>query len=172
MSSSRSSRSRAAIALTLLASVTSLTLDPSRALAQSASSTPETSAASPPLTSTPHARNGLVLGGALLFVLPYIASAIAATTSYTTDSGTEASRGVLWVPAVGPFILLGKASSAAAGVVLVADGLAQVGGLTMFSIGLAMPKSGVGVETRTGARLSVSPLLLNGASGASLTATF
>jgi hypothetical protein len=129
---------------------------------------------SPPPSRVPSGtRKGLVLGGALLFVLPYVASSIAATTGYTTDDGTTSARGFLFIPAVGPFMMMGNTSSAAADVFLVLDGLAQVGGLTMFVYGLTLPKSVLaGGDPANTVQIAITPLLSRGASGATFVAKF
>jgi hypothetical protein len=120
-----------------------------------------------------HVRRGLVAGGASLFVLPYLASAIAATTGYTMDAGTESARGVLWVPAVGPFIMMGSTRSAGLDALLVLDGLAQIGGITLFACGLATPEPVIAPNAPAEPpRVSLAPLVTRGGSGLVLMGSF
>jgi hypothetical protein len=68
---------------------------------------------------------------------------------------------------------MGNASSAGAEALLALDGIAQIGGLTMFVYGLASPKtSHAAGPTTSRVDLSIVPLLACGASGAWLVATF
>jgi hypothetical protein len=100
--------------------------------------------------------------GASLFALTYLASALVAATGYDSTSGTDTSRAALWIPAVGPFIMLGSVKAAGQDALLVLDGLSQVAGLTLFVYGL---------ESKTLA-VSVAPTAARGAPGASLFARF
>ncbi len=108
-----------------------------------------------------------------MLALPYLGSALGATTGYDTEDGDTNSRGALWIPLVGPFVVMGDTKSAGVDVVLALDGLAQIAGLTMLIYGLAspvvvlIPKVAAGPMT-----ISVAPLAERGASGASLVGTF
>jgi hypothetical protein len=118
-------------------------------------------------------RSVLVPIGASLFALPYLASAASAASAYGTDDGTSSSRAALWIPAVGPFIQMGSAGSAGAGVLLALDGLAQVGGLTMLVYGLASPPVFFAPsDDRSTPRISLVPLRASRASGAALFGIF
>jgi hypothetical protein len=111
--------------------------------------------------------------GASLFALSYLASALAATTGYSTDDGTSSSRTPLWVPAIGPFVMMGNTSSAGADILLAVDGLAQIGGLTMLVYGLASPKtSRAGGEATAPLAFSIAPLVAPGTSGVTLFTRF
>jgi hypothetical protein len=122
---------------------------------------------------TPRGRKGFVVAGATLFTLTYLASAIGATTGYVHDADTISNRGMLWIPAVGPFIMMGNTSSAAGNVFLVLDGLAQVGGLTMFVYGLLAPKTLVVPDAASSAaRISLVPILTSRSTGAALVGKF
>jgi hypothetical protein len=134
-----------------------------------ATPTPAPLSAPPP---PPAKAKGLIWGGATLFVLPYLASAIAATTGYADAAGTESARGVLWVPVVGPFIMMGNTGSGAADVLLIFDGLAQLGGLTMFVYGLTAPSKGPRTDTASRVEISIAPLVSRGVSGAMFTGSF
>jgi hypothetical protein len=124
-------------------------------------------------SNVPRARSNLVWSGASLFALSYLASSLAATTGYSADDGLSSTRTPLWVPAVGPFVMMGSASSVGAEVLLALDGLAQIGGLTMFIYGLASPKMTHASEgTKTSFVISIAPLLAPGAPGAALVARF
>lgn len=132
---------------------------------------PAPPAASP--SKLPHPNRELVWTGASLFALSYLASAISATTGYSTDDGLTSDRAVMWVPAVGPFVMMGTETSASSEVLLALDGLAQIGGLTMFVYGLASSKPmHTTSDGRSALRLSVAPLVTRSASGATLRVTF
>jgi hypothetical protein len=113
----------------------------------------------------------MVWAGASIFALSYLASAFSATTGYTADDGPMSSRTLLWVPAVGPFVMMGSTSSVAADVILAVDGLAQIGGLTMFVYGLGA-RGAAHVDTPSGPHVSVAPLVAHRVSGATLVLTF
>ena len=89
------------------------------------------------------ARTGLIVGGATMFGVPYLISALVAAGG--ADSGC---CGAMWIPVVGPFIQMTQwgagtdASSAEAGdIMLVLDGALQAAGLAMFIYGVAVPKT-------------------------------
>jgi hypothetical protein len=117
----------------------------------------------------------LVATGASLFVASYLASAVAANTGYLTVGATVSARSNLWVPFAGPFIMLGDATTTrATGALLVLDGLAQLGGATMFLYGLATPAK-VLMKNEPAARpaaISLGPLLARKTSGIMVNGTF
>jgi hypothetical protein len=127
-------------------------------------------------------KKALVASGASLFALPYLASSIVAASGYKsivaaggykTDAGTVSARGFLWIPAAGPFIMMGSTTSAAADVLLVLDGLAQIGGLTLFVYGAASPETVLAPDDGQGkAKISIAPLFTRGTCGAALVGTF
>jgi hypothetical protein len=117
------------------------------------------------------ARRPLVWAGATLFMVPYVASVLAATTGYLEPADTTSARGFLWIPAVGPFLMMGKASTAGQDALLVLDGLAQIGGLTLFVYGMTTPRMPGDARPKTG-ELEVVPMLAGGARGATIVATF
>jgi hypothetical protein len=111
--------------------------------------------------------------GATAFVLPYMASAIAATTAYPQDDGDTSSRAVLWIPAVGPFIALGDGYDALASFFLVLDGVAQVGGLSLLVYGLVTPAPAhVDDNDSTHAQVTFAPTLVHGAPGGAFAVRF
>jgi hypothetical protein len=111
--------------------------------------------------------------GATTFVLPYLASAIAATTGYPQDDGDTSSRAVLWVPAVGPFIALGDGYDALASFFLVLDGVAQVGGLSLLVYSLVSPSlAHADDDGATRAQVTFAPTMVHGAPGGAFAVTF
>ena len=119
------------------------------------------------------ARTWLVAGGASLFVLPYLASSLVASMGYDSNNGMESARAALWLPVAGPFIQMGHAKAPADEALLLLDGLAQAGGLTLFIYGLAAPRTVlVRDEIETHAKISLAPLVAPGAAGAVLAGTF
>ena len=148
-----------------LAVILALTLAPSIVHAQAAP------APAPPPSPAPAPRRPLVWLGATLFVLPYIASVIGATTGFVHADDMTSARGVLWVPAVGPFLMIGKGSTGGQDALLVLDGLAQVGGLSLFVYGMTIPR-GHADEPAKSVEVSIAPLLAPGASGAMLIGEF
>ena len=150
---------------------------PAPAHAQASAAMPAATPTTPAATSDPNvtrpAPSPLIWTGATLFTLSYIASAVGATTGYDDDAGLTSSRAILWVPVVGPFIQVGSTSSAGWNILLALDGLAQIGGLTLFVYGIATSPRPTAVRSApTALTLSVSPLIAPGASGATLVGTF
>jgi hypothetical protein len=129
--------------------------DPARANEPSSSGGSEAAKA-------PHREAVLARAGASLFALAYLASALSAATGYESTSGTDTSRAALWIPAAGPFIMMGNVKAAGQDALLVLDGLSQVVGLTLLVYGLdAKPLA-----------VSVAPSTAHGAPGAAFFATF
>jgi hypothetical protein len=128
-------------------------------------------------------RKGLVIGGAVLFGTTYLFSAFAATLGAATESdcyGTGCgSTGnpltALFIPAVGPFIQMAHSGNGAVGNFWLAlDGIAQVGGITMFAVGFAAPKT-VLVRNDLGSNgihLQLAPIVAPGRQGMGLIGTF
>ncbi len=109
--------------------------------------------------------------GATIFTLSYIASALVATTSYHSDTADTTPHGALWIPVVGPFIVMGKSSGAGPEILLALDGAAQIAGLTLFVYGQTTPKSPRADDTPE-VTVSVAPLVARGTGGASVFAAF
>jgi hypothetical protein len=102
-------------------------------------------------------RKGLVIGGAVLFGSTYLLSAFTATVgaanasencsinmAFGSNQGCNSGNPLtaLFIPAVGPFIQMAHSGNTAVGNFWLAlDGVAQVGGITMFLVGLASPKT-------------------------------
>ncbi len=124
-------------------------------------------------TSAPPRRNqGYLIGGTILFAVPYVASnvvglaySIGRNVSCSTDGDIELravagastptcpNRGYGWltVPFAGPFISLGGyPQDTGAAVALVADGVAQLAGGTLFVIGLVRRQDRAPAPERAG----------------------
>jgi hypothetical protein len=113
-----------------------------------------------------------MVGGASAFALLYFASSLAASSGYNSADGTTDPRGYLWIPVVGPFIVLGHTSSAISDVFLVLDGLGEAGGLAALFYGIASPRTvQVPADTKP-AKIDVVPLLGGGRSGAAIVGSF
>lgn len=115
-----------------------------------------------------HARKGLVIGGAVMFGTMYLLTALGAAIA--SDAGSNATA--LWVPAVGPFIQMGQSSSATGAFLLALDGVVQVGGLAMFTIGLAAPRTEVVRNDVGSLTIKVSPIVAGDSRGMGLVGTF
>ncbi len=124
-------------------------------------------------TSPPTRRNqGYLIGGAVLFAVPYVASSVVGLAysvgrniSCSTDGDIELravagastptcpNRGYGWlsIPFAGPWISLGGYSQGTgAAVALVADGAAQLAGVTLFVIGLVRKQDRAPTSDRAG----------------------
>jgi hypothetical protein len=142
---------------------------PAPASAPAPAPAPAPASARAPLPPRPAA----VWGGASLFALTYVASAFSATTGYTADDGTTSSRAAMWVPLVGPFVTLGSTRPAGEDALLVLDGLAQLGGLTLFVYGLTASTPAIVPRDASGrVTLSIAPLLDRRTAGAGLMGSF
>lgn len=84
------------------------------------------------------ARKGLVIAGAVTFGSVYLTTALAG--GIASDSGGRGT-GTLLVPVLGPLFMLGYQESVTGGFLLVLNMLAQSAGVTMFAVGLAMPRT-------------------------------
>jgi len=113
----------------------------------------------------------LIMTGASIFAPLYLASALAAADSYETPDGTVNRRSHLFYPALGPWAVLGTAS-AGFDVLLVLDGLGQLGGLAMIVYGIATPTKVLVPDERPASRLDLVPLVGHGVSGAALVGAF
>jgi hypothetical protein len=84
------------------------------------------------------AHRGLVIGGAVTFSSAYLLSVLGAVAG-ATDGAKGPKRFLpLLVPVGGPFITIGTADSKGSGTaLLMLDGLAQVGGVVLFIVGLS-----------------------------------
>jgi hypothetical protein len=133
--------------------------------------------ATAPATALPDRGRLLVTVGASAFTVIYLASALGATTGYDSDATDRTSRGALWIPAVGPFIAIGYTRAAGVGVVFALDGVAQIGSIAIFAMGLVTPRPvlvrpAADDSARRGFTVSVDPLVGGGTSGATLFGTF
>lgn len=86
---------------------------------------------------------GLVVSGTVLFLSAYVASIIGASSVIAGGDHHAEGYGPLFVPLVGPFITLGTgrdtqfSRSAAGGLIMVIDGLAQTTSLALLFVGIA-----------------------------------
>jgi hypothetical protein len=121
-------------------------------------------------------RTGLVAGGAVLFGVTYLFSALAAAIASDANPGQANPYSALWVPAAGPFIQMFQPGNGATGSLFLAlDGLCQVGGISMFAIGLAAPKTMLvrnDLASSSAPHLALAPILGPGRSGMGLVGTF
>jgi hypothetical protein len=178
-----------------------LAFSSSSALAQEASTRPESLALTPsavePVTADVptgyhverRSHEGFVAGGAAVFTLSYLTSVVTGAILANTISGANASYSGEWgctphcslaptipffVPGAGPFILAGEAGNGPLAGVAVADGLLQLGGIAMLAYGLAAPKTVLARDRSTATHFQVMPvpLVTNGGSGAAIVGTF
>ena len=117
-------------------------------------------------------RIGLAAGGGSLFLATYLITILGAAVAIELDkSQTGTSDAVLFVPVAGPFIRTAN-NDALASVGLVIDGLAQLGGVVMFAVGMAAQKT-VLVRNDIGkSRVLPSPMLVPGGAGLAVTGAF
>lgn len=121
-----------------------------------------------------HIRKGLVIGGAVLFGSTYLLSALSAAliTDASNATGSSSSAGALFIPVVGPFVEIGQVhGDATASLFLVLDGLCQAGGVTMFAIGLASPRTEL-VRNDFGFNMHFAPIVSKDYSGMGLVGKF
>jgi hypothetical protein len=85
-------------------------------------------------------RTGLIVGGSLMFALPYLFSTLVAA-GYSDANGGSGGDNALYLPGVGPLIQMTNTSSALGNVVLAMDGALQCGGIAMLIYGIANPKT-------------------------------
>jgi hypothetical protein len=133
-------------------------------------------------------RKGLVIGGAVTFGAMYLISALAGSVGAAAEDGCSYISGggsscgnpltAMFIPAVGPFIQMAHSGNTAVGDFWLGfDGLLQVGGITMFAIGIASPKTvlvrnDLGSNSNNGLHLALAPILGQNHQGAGLIGTF
>jgi hypothetical protein len=128
-------------------------------------------------------RRGLVIGGAVLFGTTYLLTALTGSILISANNdcgGTCGSSGwgTLLIPAVGPFVSMAHSGNTALGNFWLAfDGLAQVGGITMFAVGIASPatvlvRNDLGSNSNNGLHLALAPIVAPDRQGAALIGTF
>ncbi len=115
-------------------------------------------------------RIGLIIAGAVTLGVSYLFSVLAFavddSVSCDFDTGTgDACESDLWpltIPVAGPFLTLGTTGGAQEGLmILILDGLAQVGGVAMLVLGLSSKKT---VLVRNDlAEVQLAPLAVEGA---------
>jgi hypothetical protein len=104
------------------------------------------------------ARKGPIIAGALVFGVPYLYSAFAASigedASRSSGSNPVAS---LYVPVLGPFLEMSQTDSATARFILILDGAAQATGAALLVYGIMSPKP---VLVRNDLAMTVVPMRL------------
>lgn len=113
------------------------------------------------------ARTGLVVGGACLFGVTYLITALIG--SALSDGVNDKDAKWMFLPVVGPFVYSTTTESATAKTWLYIDGLAQAGGVAMFIIGIAGQK--MLIRNDVASRVLVTPMV-GKTNGLSLIATF
>jgi hypothetical protein len=128
---------------------------------------------------TTRIRKGLVIGGAVLFGTTYLFTALGASVvEGCGNSCGNSNVGSLFVPGVGPFIQMAQPGNGALGNFwLAVDGIAQLGGITMFVVGLAAPKTvlirnDLGSSSKKDFQLALSPIVGPGRQGMGLVGAF
>jgi hypothetical protein len=121
------------------------------------------------------ARKGLIIGGAVMFGAMYLITALSASVA-NDASGPGYSASWLYVPAIGPLFQMGQNGSngGATGTVdflCILDSLVQIGGITMFAVGLAHPNTEL-VRNDFGFSLHLQPMLGPNQQGMGLGGTF
>jgi hypothetical protein len=122
---------------------------------------------------TTRARTGLVVGGAVLFGTTYLISAL--TGAAGSDLSNCGCYGALFVPGVGPFIELGQSTTATGSLLLVLDGVSQLGGIAMFIAGFAAPRTVLVRDdygSSQGFHIALAPIVAPGRSGMGVVGTF
>lgn len=116
------------------------------------------------------AHRGLVIGGAVTFSSAYLLSVLGAVSGATDGPKGPKRYLPLLVPVGGPFITIGTADSKGAGTALLTlDGLAQVGGVALFIIGLSTDQA---LLVRNDVRTSFVPAVELGPRSGSLRWSF
>ncbi len=120
-----------------------------------------------------HVRTGLVIGGAVTFGTLWLLSAFSAAISSDINSvsGGSSQSTALYIPAIGPFIQMTQTSTATGNFFLAIDGIAQIGGLAMFTIGLAAPRTDA-VRNEVGFDVKVAPIVGRDHTGMGLVGRF
>lgn len=118
----------------------------------------------PGYTAIEKTRKGPIIGGAVTFGTMYLLTALGASVAndVSNDSATP-----LFVPALGPFIQMGKDQSDTGRFFLAVDGAAQCAGLALLIYGLSSKRT---VFVRND--LVVAPMISGSSAGAGITGTF
>jgi hypothetical protein len=102
-------------------------------------------------------RKGMVIGGAVVFGVPYLYSLLIASVGADVSGGGSNPVASLAIPVLGPFIEMGETSSSTAHFMLALDGAAQTAGAIMFIYGLTTPRN---VLVRNDLAMTVVPMHL------------
>jgi hypothetical protein len=85
-------------------------------------------------------RKGLLIGGAIVFGVPYLYSGLIASVGEDVSGSSTNHVAALYIPVLGPFIEMGQTDSATGRYMLALDGLAQSAGAFMFIYALVAPR--------------------------------
>lgn len=108
-------------------------------------------------------RTGLVVGGAVLFGVCYLMTAISGAIASDVGGNHTRSAKLLLIPVAGPFSVLSTGSTTA-DLFLALDGLAQAGGVAMLIAGIAAPKT-VLVRDASNVKIKPVPMTFGGNGG-------
>jgi hypothetical protein len=114
-------------------------------------------------------RKGAIIGGAIMFGVPWLLSATVAAASHDVESTTNADA--LYIPLAGPFIQMTQTSSSAANLFLALDGILQCGGVALAVYGIVTPRT-VLVRQMGESTIRFAPLVARGAQGIAAVGTF
>jgi hypothetical protein len=102
-------------------------------------------------------RQNLVIGGSLVFGLPYAGSVLfgIALAAFQSDhGGGSLSPGLFFVPVIGPYVALAEMDTVES--MLIIDAIAQTIGVAMIVAGVAWKKTVIVPDTT--ARVTVTPM--------------
>jgi len=120
-----------------------------------------------------HVRKGLIIGGAVTFASTYLLSALVAASVESVPQNGNSGYGALYVPGVGPFILMAQGGNIALGDFLLAiDGIAQLGGIAMFAAGIAYPRTELVRNDLGGLHFHFAPIVARDHTGMGIVGTF
>jgi len=115
-------------------------------------------------TAVERTRRGPIIAGAVTFGTTYLLTALGASVANDVSAGSATP---LFVPALGPFIQMGKDQSDTGRFFLAIDGAAQCAGLALLIYGLTSKKT---VWMRND--LVVAPMISGSSAGAGVSGTF
>jgi hypothetical protein len=86
-------------------------------------------------------RVGAIVGGVVPFAVLYFISLLDASATEDASHGTNKTADGLFIPGIGPFIMMTQTSSSVGNVFLAVDGLVQTGGIALAVWGIASPRT-------------------------------